>query len=259
MNRAVILHTILALSSGICLAQASPARDPRALSVITQALAAMRVQAPITMVVLTGTVAAAPESQDPGGSFTSTVEVGANGYEVRNEFESNGVRSIFVSGHGTPRFSIGSRVRKMSAHVTMITAPSQLPILELINALNNQKYKVTEGPTIQIGGVPALAIHISNEADSVTRSVTPQDWYFDPTTGLPLRWQFLIPDTLNAGHSVWKGTKDFANYQIMDGVLLPSQIIYSRDDKPASITTISSVQFNVSVPDSAFDLSQGAN
>jgi hypothetical protein len=235
----------------------APQRDPAALATITQALTAMALQTGTTIstAVLTGSVSAAPGSQDPAGTFTSTVEFNSTGYEVRNELVSNGVTSVFVSGHGTPGTWFGTRQPwKMSGHVTMIAAPSQLPILELINALTNPVYQVTQAASAQIGLVSAVHIQISNETDSITHAVTLQDWYFNPVTGLPVRWQFLVPDTFNAGHSIWTGTKDFANYQVMGGLLLPSQITYSRDGQPASIATVSSVQLNVTVTESQFDL-----
>lgn len=245
----------------------TPQRDPAALATITRALTAMSLQSNgtlpsgtmISAVQLIGSVNPTPGSPDVAGTFTSTVEVTATGYEVRNEFQSNSGSSVFVSGHGTPGFSFGPHLRKMGGHVTMITAPSQFPMLELINAVVNPAYQVTQASALQIGAVSALHIHVSNETDFVTHAVTPQDWYFDPTTGQPLRWQFLVPDTFNAGRSIWVGSKDFANYQVMSGLLLPTQITYSRDGQPASITTVTSVQFNGPITSSLFDLPQGAN
>jgi hypothetical protein len=67
-----------------------------------------------------------------------------------------------------------------------------------------------------------------------------------------------VPDSLNALHCL-PGTRDFANYQATGGFLLPLQITNSLNGNPVSITTITSVQFNVAVTASEFDLPLGAN
>lgn len=143
--------------------------------------------------------------------------------------------------------------------MTMIMAPSQLPVLELFNAISNPAYQATQAAAIQIGTISALHVHLSDNADSISQSVTSQDWYFDPATGLPVRWQFPVPDTFNAGHSIGMGEIDFSNYQQVNGLLLPGSTTYSQDGKPETVTTINSVQFNVPITTLLFDLPPGAN
>jgi hypothetical protein len=241
--------------------QTTPQRDPAALTTISTALTAMGLPlnaSQINTIALTGSVSPASGSQDPAGTFTSVVQLGTNGYEVRNEFVSNGNQSLFVSNHGSPGFVVGGTyAQMMSGHVTMITAPSQLPMLELIRALSSSNYAVSQAAPSTVDGVAAVHVHISDETDYVSHAVTQQEWFFNPSTGLPLRWQFGVPDTFNAEHTVWPGSKDFSSYQQMDGILLPTQILYSRGGNPASITTITSLQMNAPSTSSQFDLPPG--
>jgi hypothetical protein len=241
-----------------------PPRDPAAVAVISKAITAMGFTAGTapTNVQVTGSVSPAPGSEDPAGTFTSVVEVSASGYQVRNQFQyaSNGMQTIFVAGAKGAAFAFGKRVINMSAHLAMITGPSQMPVFELIRAVNNSQYQVSQGAPLQIGGVSAVHVKISDETDSVTHNITPQHWYFDPNSGLPLRWEFREPDTFNAmARSVTTGAKEFSNYQTVNGMLLPMQATYFRDGQPSSITTINSAQFNVQTPGSEFDLPTGGN
>lgn len=231
---------------------------------ISKAIAAMGFTAATlpTNVQLTGSVSPTAGSNDPAGTFTSVVQVSANGYQVRNGFQyaSNAMQTIFVAGQKGAAFAFGKRVINMSAHMTMITGPSQMPAFELLRAVNNSNYQVSQGAPLQIGGVSAVHVKLSDETDSVAHTVTPQDWYFDPTSGLPLRWEFRVPDTFNAmAGSVTTGAKQFSNYQAVNGVLLPMQTTYFRGGQAASVTTINSAQFNVQIPDSEFDLPAGGN
>ena len=170
------------------------------------------------------------------------------------------MQTNFVAGQKGAAFSFGKRVINMSAHMAMITGPSQLPVFELFRAVNNSKYQVSQGAPLQIGGVSAVHVKISDETDSVSHAVTPQDWYFDPTSGLPLRWEFRVPDTFNAmAGSVTTGAKQFSNYQAVNGVLLAMQTTYFRGGQAVSVTTINSAQLNVPIPVSEFDLPTGGN
>jgi hypothetical protein len=216
---------------------------------------------PIT-VRLTGSVEPVSGSENPPGNFTSIVELTDGGYQVRNEFEraADGKQTVFVGSKKGAAFAFGQRVIKMSAHVAMVTAPSQMPLFELIRALTKPRYQVTRAEARQIGSISAVHVKISDETDLVSKSVTPQDWYFDPATGLPLRWEFRVPDTFNGTpRTVVEGAKDFANYQTTNGVLLPLQITYFRSGHAINVTEIKSVDFNVALSGSEFILPKGAN
>jgi hypothetical protein len=267
----LLLAIFLFSSSELCLLAQSSAtaaqRNPLALGKIAQTLSAMGFQANGTLtdgnvlasVQLTGSVKALPGSAYSSGTFTSLVQLTNGGYEVRNDFQSANGSSTFVSGHGTPAFYVGNHVLTMSGHVTMITAPSQFPILELINAVVNPNYQVSTAQNAQIGGISAVHLHISNKADPITDSVTAQEWYFDSTTSLPIRWEFSVPDIMNAGHALWAASKDFANYQMTGGILIPTQITYSDEGKPQTVTTTTAVQFNLAPAPASFDPPQGGN
>ena len=239
-------------------------RDPTAVATISRAVTAMgfATTADRMTVRLTGSVAPAPHSEDPAGTFTSIVELTNSGYQVRNEFEyaSDGKRTVFVAGKNGAAFSFGQRVIKMSAHLAMVTGPSQMPVFELIHVLTKPHYRVKQAAPRQVGGVSAVHITIRDDTDEVSKAVTPQDWYFDPTSGLPLRWEFQEPDTFNAlARSVTTGAKEFSNYQRVNGMLLPMQATYFRGSQAASVTTLSSAELNLQIQDSVFDLPKGGN
>ena len=241
-----------------------PQRDPLAVATISKAIAALGFApggGPMS-VRLTGSVSPTPGSEEPAGTFTSVVELSESGYQVRNEFEyaDDGKQTLFIAGRKGAGFAFGKRVINMSAHLAMITGPSQMPILELIRATTNAKYHVSGGAPMQIGATSALHIKTIDETDIVSKNVTPQDWYFDPVSGLPMRWEFQVPDTFNAtAPSLQTGAKEFSNWQTINGMLLPMQLTYFRDGHAASVTTIRTAEFGVQISESAFDLPKGAN
>ena len=137
--------------------------------------------------------------------------------------------------------------------MSMVSAQGHMPILVLLSAILNPGYTIKQATSAKIGNVLATHVHISNDADQVTHAVTPQEWYFDPNSGLPLHVDYRAPDSLNA-LSWTSEARDFANWQSVGGFLLPLQITNSREGTAVSTTSLSSVQFNVPVTQSQFDL-----
>ncbi len=240
-----------------------PQRDAAALTALARAVAAMGAQATavqLNTVQETGTInpVTAPVSDLPAGTFTWTVEVKNPGYEYRHQLQSGSDISIFVSGHGSPATSFNGAIKPLLGHVALGAAPVQMPILVLVTALLDPTSTIAQATATQLGGVLATHIHISNETNRVTQALTPQEWYFDPNTGLPLRVEYHVPDPLD-GLNWMSGARDFANYKAVSGFLFPLQITNWVHGTPVSVTTVSSVQLNIPVTESEFDLIAGTN
>jgi hypothetical protein len=207
----------------------------------------------ISSVQITGSISPVANSGYPSGNFTWTISITSSGYEFRNQFQSGSNIQIFVSGHGSPAVSANGKIIRLLGHMSAASSPNHIPLAMLVMALQNSGYTLTQSASAQIGNVLAAHVHISYDADQVTQAVTPQEWYFDPNTGLPLRVDYRSPDSLNA--LSWTAeSRAFANWQSLGGILLPSQVINSSQGTPTTVTTISSVQLNVPVTQSQFDL-----
>ena len=213
----------------------------------------------ITTLQTSGSISPAGGSGYPGGTFTWTMELTSTGYEFRNQLtQPDGTVSLFVSGFGSPKTSLNGSVAPTPGHLALASAPTHVGFLVLARALGSSSYTVAAEAPIQIGSVSTVHVHVSNDSDGILQTLTSQEWYFDPTSGLPLRVEYCVPDWLNAVHCL-PGARDFANYQPTGGFLLPLQITNSFNGNPVSITKVSSVQFNVAVTPSEFDLNLGAN
>jgi hypothetical protein len=187
------------------------------------------------------------------------MELTSTGYEFRNQLtQPDGTVSLFVSGFGSPKISLNGSVASISRHMALGAAPAHIGFLVLARALGSSNYTVAAAAPLQLGSVSTVHVHVSNDADGIIQTLTSQEWYFDPTSGLPLRVEYCVPDSLNAVHC-FPGARDFANYQATGGFLLPLQITNSFNGNPVSITTVNSVEFNVAVTPSEFDLPLGAN
>jgi len=87
-----------------------------------------------------------------------------------------------------------------------------------------------------------------SSGDSVRRKLfTPQDWYFDSMTGLPLRVEFQIPTSENANDSL-PASMDFSNFQTVTGVLVPFQLRIT-EGPVILVSTVTSATFNTNSRD----------
>jgi hypothetical protein len=259
--------SVLLLSAGhsFALPPATQQRDASAIATLQRSILALAGggagainAAPITSVQIAGSITPIAGSGYPAGTFTWTFEVTSSGYQFRNELQTNGTTRVFVSGHGSPANGSNGKVKHTFSHMALAETPSAVPMVVLISVVVNPKYTITQAPPLQIGAIAARHVHISDDRDQVTQAVTPQEWYFDPTSGLPLRVEYRIPDLLDPLSSI-KGARDFANYRQLGGFLVPTQTTSSVDGEPVCVTTISSVILNVPVNESEFDLNAEGN
>jgi hypothetical protein len=253
--------TLLASYSGFAqqTAATTPQRDQTALAILQNALFVSVGQSSVPQVTsaqISGSIKPLGNSGYPAGTFTWTVALTATGFEFSNDFQpsdSSASHQLFVSGHGAPAVSVGGNVTRLLGHMSEVSSFTQMTLLALALAVQNTSLTVTQSSSQQIGNVLATHVHVSNDADQVTQAVTPQDWYFDPNTGLPLHLDYHSPDLLDA--LTWTPeSRDFGNWQSIGGILLPSQITNSSNGVPMTVTTITSVQLNVPVTQSQFDL-----
>lgn len=256
MRRLFSAVLLLAVSALAQQSTSSPQRDPTALAILQKALTSItgQISVPaITSAQITGSVAPVKDSGYPAGSFTWTVGLSSTGFEFRNVFQSGSDTQVFVSGHGAAAVSANGKTIRLLGHMSAGTPPNGIPLLMLLVPMLNKGYTVKQSTPLQIGNVLASHVQVSNDADHVTKAVTPQDWYFDPNTGLPLHVDYRSPDLFDA-LSWTPESRDFAGWKSIGGVLQPTQVINSSNGTPTTLTTISSVQLNVAVTPSQFDL-----
>jgi outer membrane lipoprotein-sorting protein len=244
--------------SSICLFSENqpPVRDSHALKIVQIAINNMGAEngaSTIQDCVVTG-ISESDFSSDLRKEFTWTMA----GDEFR--FEVNGAKGkdLFVSGHGTPTNSHNEKVSRINYHMARANLPYYLPGLLLSRELANPSFSVKYVGASSVGGYRVVQVHLSDGSDKIASLVTPQDWYFDLNSGMPLRVEFRIPSNDNAADFA-VGTFDFSDFRMERGMLMPFQISFSQEELPVRLIIFSSVTFNVGVSPSIFDNTQAVD
>ena len=247
----------LAQQSSTPTAPLQPTRDAQAVTVVQQSIMAMGGAAALGQVqnsVITATIVnpAVQESAPQGTteSFTWTYA----GSEFRLEDSGTTGAHVLVSSGGSPQdYHDGAwYVSPISVRTNL---PYHVPALALFGETQNSGYSFVFIGSTTINGKTATHIQTRDDSDATGHLFTPQDWYFDPATALPLRVEYQIPMSLNPSDS-YRASMDFSNFQAVSGILIPFQL--SIAEGPVSMTSmVTSATFNTAVNSSVFAPSTG--
>jgi hypothetical protein len=247
---------LLVLSGSVSLFSQTqpPVRDQQALKIVEAAinnLGATNSASAIQDCVLIGT---SESDSNPSlrKEFTWTIA----GNEFRFEGTNAKGTGSFVSGHGSPANTFNGKVSRINYHVGRANLPYYLPGLLLSRELANPNFALKYIGPANVNGRQTVQVHLSDGTDKIATLVTPQEWYFDLGSGLPLRVEFHIPANENAADFV-KGTYDFSDFRSVNGMLTPFRVSFSQEPQPLRVITFSSVTFNVGVAPSVFDAPKG--
>jgi hypothetical protein len=253
-----VAFSTLAQQSSTPTAPLQPTRDAQAITVVQQSIMAMGGAAALGQVqnsVVTATIVnpAVLESiaQGTAESFTWTYA----GSEFRLEDSGTSGAHVLVSSGGSPQDYHDGAWYVVSPISVRTNLPYHIPALALFGETQNQGYSLIFIGSTTINGKTATHIQTRDDSDTTGHLFTPQDWYFDPATALPLRVEYQIPMSLNPSDS-FRASIDFSNFQAVSGILIPFQL--SIAEGPVSMTsTVTSAAFNTAVNSSAFAPSDG--
>jgi hypothetical protein len=233
-----------------------PTRDGGAIEIVQRAISSLGATNSLTAVqdcVLSG-VSESDSNPDSRTDFTWTVA----GDEFRFDVKRAGGSGFFLSGHGRPANVFNGKLTAVNYHVAKANLPYFLPGLLLSRELSNPNFSVKYLGPSSVGGKQAKHVQLSDGSGKLEFLISPQDWYFDPSSGLPLRVEFRIPTNENAADWI-KGVYDFSNFQPVTGMLIPFQILFSRERMLPHVITFNSVVFNTGISPSIFDAPQEAS
>ena len=230
-------------------------RDPQAISVIQQSIISMggaKVIAQVQTVIAQGSIEAFPGTAGPTGSVVIEDQFSTQVHEFRDSFRSGSLTQDFTSGHGSPGVVSNGHGKRFSQHMANFRLPVHLPMLILAAALANPNCNITLAGQTTVSGQRAVQVHLHVDTDVLQQTLSIQDWYFDPTTGLPLRVEYRLPDASNTLFFV-NATSDFSDFRPVQGILFPFQTLSYQDGKPKNVLLISSVALNQSIVSTDFD------
>jgi hypothetical protein len=255
-SAAVFTLTVFLLATGLSVptfaGTYSPERDAAAISTLQSAITAM---GGANIAIIQDCILAGSVQYSDGSSWKFKWTIA--GSEFRREMvTSNEGASVFLSGHGSPAWILNGNTTGLNYHMARANAPLYLPPYVLFLELNNSVDTLQYIGAVQLNGKKVIQVHISDDSDAVGTLVTPQEWYFDPVSFLPVGVQFRQPSNENAADYV-NAAYAFSAFSPVDGVLLPFTIYYSQDNVPNKAVTINSAIFNSGIPQSVFDSPQG--
>lgn len=230
-------------------------RDPQALAVLQNSIAAMGGAAAVIQVtdtLVAGSVAPTSGNSAKGGTFTWKTAAA----EYRYDFQLTSATQTFVSGHGHPASIHNGTVTALSSQLDFINPPFHLPALVLTGILANQQYSVTSSGKTTLNGAPAIKVRISLNTDMLSAVVSPQDWYFDATSGIPLRVEHRLPDTRRPENYV-VAAEEFADFRSVSGLLLPFKITSYEEGAVVAVETVTAASFNKGLSPVDFDAPSG--
>jgi len=253
MSAASFLFFLL-LGCWICVAQTpgrSPERDPRAISAVEQALAALggkNANLQVRTIVIRGTLRI--EGEQAPSSFLWEDDLSGRLPEFRKEILSADQAHVFVSGHGTPAHVTGGRHAQVGLQHALAVPPLNMPGLALARELKDQSY------SFELIGDNTGLIHVRTFWDVVSgSSFAQQDWYFDSNTHSPVRVEYFLPSTQRAGSA--PASMEFSDFRLISGVAIPHKIVGHGPDQRSRTFTVTSVQTNVNIESAEFELKGG--
>src|SRR5260370_4790651 len=255
MNLALmILISIAAFGQNVpsgALAGTATVREPQAIAVVEQALAALgghEAHKQVRTTVIKGTT----QEWDAQvvSSFLWEDDVSGKVPEFRKEIRSGDTVRTFVSGHGTPAHLHEGRSTQVPLQSALAAPPLHLPGVVLARELGNPSYSFR---VIQDSGGGLLHVQAAWKLNPGTISLGAQDWYFDPTTKLPVRVQYLLPDTQKPGHTM-AAAIEFSDFRNVSGIGVPFQMRSHGASGGSRLFTVTDAQTNGSIAASKFEV-----
>lgn len=232
----------------------APVRDAQAIATVQAAIAAMGGTVAVAAIQDTS-VQGTIQDQGSSGSPTQSFTWMSSGGQFRTQVATATDTRIYVSGYGSPVDQEDGVNTAIPFFVAQANLPYEVPALVLLNEVNNPNYTLSYVGTTTINGNPAIHVHACDDTDYTSYLVTPQEWYFDASTGLPVRVEYLLPQNTTPQNS-WSLSIDFANYTATGGILVPYQLTMNAGPV-VEIATVNSVAFNSGLSASLFAAPSG--
>jgi hypothetical protein len=240
--------------------QQTAIQSPQAVTLATQAMAALTGTIQVNDITLTGTATRTAGSDIESGN----INLKALGiYASRMDLSlSNGTRSeIFSLSSGAPQGSwiwLDGTVHPMASHNCMSGIVWFFPALSILSQTSNPNISITYIGQSTINGGAAEHLRVVLKSTSLSASdnqllgyLSTTDVYLNASSYLPVALAFnMHPD--NDENTNIPVEIDFSNYQVVNGVQVPFRIQKFMNGTLFLDVTIQAANVNSGLTDSAF-------
>jgi len=232
----------------------TPQRDPQAVTVLRQSIAAMASSVPVDSSAA-GTVTIVEGSSTQVGTIQILTRGTAQTAETITS--SSGQRAIIYSSDDAKEVSAGQSINPPLELIVTDQSPD-FPLPLLLSVLNNADETIRYIGQEALNGQSAQHIQVWNTFASKPRlqklaPFSARDIWFDSSSGLPLK---IAHARRPAGGTVPSFPVEvvFSDYRNVTGTLYPFQINKSYNGTPWQTITIQSVSFNTGLTDAQFQV-----
>jgi hypothetical protein len=230
----------------------TPQRDPQAIAILQQAVAAMATAVPADSSA-TGTVTVVEGSTTQSGSI-QILTLGAS-QTAETITLPDGQRVVLYS-NGDAKETNGSQVVNPPMQLSITDQCADFPLPLILSALNNpdEAFQYIGAETLNEASSQHVRLwntFASKPGLQALASFSSMDFWFDSVSGLPLKIAYA---RRAGGGSVpaFPVEVSFSNYTKVKGVLYPFQINKSFNGTPWETITIQSVSFNTGLTAAQF-------
>lgn len=231
-----------------------PVRDPEAIAILERVLIVLGgkdAQLQLRTASANGIVETA-DSQQPGSFAWEDDFTGAKP-EFRKELHVGESVRVFASGHGHPAESHNGNTHSLLQHTALASPPLYLPGFVLAKALQYPHMSVR---LIHDNDSALIHVETSWDLNAVTAFITPQHWYFDPNTFLPVSVKYRVPDVSNAANAR-AASLEFDDFRSVSGLLMPFHLVSRGPDGRTRTFTVSAAETNGPTDPRHFEVNGG--
>ena len=260
MARFVVGVLLILLFSFTASAQNPPQSDPQAVSLATQAMAALTNGVAVSDVTLTGNITWIAGSDNDTGSATLLAKgTGESRVELRL---TSGQRSEIRNNASGPQgawIDLAGSTHAYAFHNCWTDAAWFYPALSSLSAADPSIVLVYVGQESRAGKavqhirsyryVPAKNARIP----ALTQQLSTMEFYLDATSLLPVAITFSVHPDDDVGTSIPTEVR-FSGYQLSNGVRVPLHVQKYLNGGLVLDIAVSTVSLNSGLPDSTFNI-----
>jgi hypothetical protein len=225
-------------------------KDPQAIALAAKTLAAMGGVQAIATITDSRASGSFTIAADAGSPYPITLETQGTQKARTTLVRSSGNVVRILNGGVAAVIHADGSVRTLDANNTMAQRVDHIPLLSLISEYQNGNIELTQGPTpnsFAVTMIPQTAL-----ADYY-RGLTKTIFTVDANSGLITSMQLTAHGEASMTDT-YQVQILFANYQAVNGVMVPFHQTTYEDGTMTSDLVLNSIAFNVGVPDSDFAL-----